>query len=118
MLKPIKTEEQYEEALETIWYLMDSQPALGTPKGDELDILVTLVEAYEVKHYPMPSVEPIEYLKSVMDSKHLKQSDLVPFIGHKSQVSKILNGKRELTISMIKNLSKGLNLPLQKLVGV
>ena len=118
MLKPIKTEEQYEEALETIWYLMDAQPALGTPKGDELDILVTLVEAYEVKHYPMPSIEPIEYLKLVMSSKHLKQSDLVPFIGHKSQVSKILNGKRELTISMIKNLSKGLNLPLQKLVGI
>ncbi len=118
MLKPIKTEEQYEEALETIWYLMDSQPAIGTSKGDELDILVTLVEAYEAKYYPLPSVEPIEYLKLIMESKHLKQSDLVPFIGHKSQVSKILNGKRELTLSMVRNLSKGLNLPLQKLVGI
>jgi HTH-type transcriptional regulator / antitoxin HigA len=111
MLKPIKTEEQYEEALETIWYLMDSQPTVGTSKGDELDIL-------EAKHYPMPSVEPIEYLKLIMESKHLKQSDLVPFIGHKSQVSKILNGKRELTLSMVRNLSRGLNLPLQKLVGI
>ena len=118
MLKPIKTEEQYEEALETIWYLMDSQPTVGTSKSDELDILATLIEAYEAKHYPMPSVEPIEYLKSIMESKHLKQSDLVPFLGHKSQVSKILNGKRELTLSMVRNLSRGLNLPLQKLVGI
>ena len=117
MLKPIKTEEQYEEALEKIWYLMDSQPVLDTPKGDELDILVTLVEAYEAKHYPIPVVEPITYLKSVMNTKHLKQSDLVPYIGHKSQVSKILSGKRELTLSMVKNLSRGLHLPLNKLVG-
>ena len=118
MLKPIKTEEQYEEALEKIWFLMDSQPVLGTITGDELDILVTLVEAFEAKHYPLPTVEPIAYLKSVMNHKHLKQSDLIPYIGHKSQVSKILNGKRELTLSMVKNLSKGLNLPLQKLVGI
>ena len=117
MLKPIKTEEQYEDALEIIWQLMDSQPAIGTPEGDELDILVTLVEAYEAQHYSITLQEPILYLKSVMEMQKLKQTDLIPYIGHKSQVSKVLNGKRELTLSMIKNLSKGLKIPIQRLVG-
>lgn len=117
MSKVIRTEEQYEDALERVYELLQSQPVLNSPEGDELDLLVTLIEAYEALHHPMTASEPVEYLKYRMQQLGLKQTDLIPFIGEKSLVSKVLNYKRELTLPMIKRLSKGLNIPVQRLIG-
>ena len=117
MTKIIRTEAQYDDALERVFRLLQSHPSLNTPEGDELDLLVTLIEAYEAVHYPMTASDPIVYLKNKMHQLGLHQSDLVPFIGDKTQVSKVLNHKRDLTLPMIKRLSKGLNIPIQRLVG-
>jgi HTH-type transcriptional regulator / antitoxin HigA len=117
MIKPIKTEEQYEETLERIYHLLQIHPQPQTEKGDELEVLVTLVESYEAIHYPMSTSDPIAYLKNKIAQNGLKQMDLIPFIGDKTMVSKVLNKKRELTLSMIKRLSKGLNIPVARLIG-
>lgn len=112
--KSIRDEANYEKALARTYELMQLRPELNTPEGDELDMLVTLIEAYEEIHYPMASINP----KHKMEQKNLKQKDLIPFIGDKTKVSKILSGKQELTISMIRNLAKGLNIPVQRLIDV
>lgn len=117
MIKPIKTEEQYEQALEQIYDLLQISPLPQTEKGDELELLVTLVEAYEAVYYPMSASDPVAYLQNKMTQNGLKQVDLVPFIGDKAMVSKVLNRKRELTLPMIRKLSKGLNIPITRLVG-
>ena len=117
MTKVIRTEVQYDAALERVYALLQNSPLPDTPEGDELDLLVTLIEAYEAVHYPMTASDPVIYLKNKMQQLGLHQSDLVPFIGDKTQVSKVLNHKRDLTLSMIKRLSKGLNIPIQRLVG-
>ncbi|HAK80413.1 HTH-type transcriptional regulator/antitoxin HigA [Runella defluvii] len=117
MIKPIKTEEQYEEALERVYHLLQTEPQPQTEKGDELELLVTLIESYEAIHYPMSASDPVAYLKNKMAQNGLKQIDLIPFIGDKAMVSKVLNKKRELTLSMIKRLSKGLNIPATRLIG-
>lgn len=118
MIKPIKTEEQYEEALERIYHLLQTDPQPNSEAGDELELMVTLVEAYEAVHYPMSASDPVAYLQNKMLQNGLKQVDLIPFIGDKALVSKVLNRKRELTLSMIRKLSKGLNIPISRLVGV
>lgn len=118
MMKVIRTEAQYDEALERVYTLLQSHPLLNTPEGDELDLLATLIEAYEAVHYPMAASDPVVYLKNKMNQLGLHQADLVPFIGDKTQVSKVLNHKRDLTLPMIKRLSKGLNIPIQRLVGM
>ena len=117
-IKPIRTEEQYDDMLERIFHLMKTKPALHSSEGDELDLLVTLAEAWEAIHYPMTASNPVAFLKSRMAQSGIKQADLIPFIGDKTQVSKVLNGKRELTLPMIKRLSKGLHIPIGRLVGV
>ena len=117
MTKVIRTEGQYDEALERVYELLQLHPLLNSSEGDELDLLVTLIEAYESVHYPMTASNPVAYLKSKMQQLGLHQSDLVPFIADHTQVSKVLNHKRDLTLPMIKRLSKGLNIPIQRLVG-
>lgn len=117
MMKVIRTEIQYDDALERVYNLLQNHPSLNTPEGDELDLLITLIEAYEAVHYPMTASDPVVYLKNKMLQLGLHQSDLVPFIGDKTQVSKILNHKRDLTLPMIRRLSKGLNIPIQRLIG-
>lgn len=118
MSKVIRTESQYDDALEKVYVLMQEHPAVDSPTGDELDLLVTLIEAYEAVHYPMTASDPVAYLKQRMVQMGLKQHDLVPYIGDKTQVSKVLNHKRDLTLPMIKRLSRGLNIPLHRLTGV
>ncbi len=117
MTKVIRTETQYDDALERVYELLQNHPALNTPDGDELDLLVTLIEAYEAVYYPMAASDPVVYLKNKMNQLGMHQSDLIPFIGDKTQVSKILNHKRDLTLPMIKRLSKGLNIPIQRLIN-
>ena len=118
MSKVIRTESQYDDALERVFNLMQTHPEPNTPEGDELDLLVALIEAYEYIHYPMTVSDAVSYLKAKMQQMGLNQTDLIPFIGDKTQVSKVLNHKRDLTLPMIKRISKGLNIPIQRLIGV
>lgn len=112
---PIRTELDYDTALVRIDQLMNAQ--LGTPAGDELDILVTLVEAYEAKHYPIPSCDPVEAIKFRMEQMGLEAKDLTPIIGSRSKVSEVLNHKRQLSITMIRNLHVQLHVPYESLLG-
>jgi HTH-type transcriptional regulator / antitoxin HigA len=106
----------YKNALLRIWELMNMQPEEGTREGNELDMLTTLVEAYEAVHIPMQPSDPIAFLKYKMEVDNIKQKDLIPFIGDKTKVSKVLNYRQELTISMIRKLSKGLSIPINLLI--
>lgn len=112
---PIRTPEDYDKALIRIDALMDAE--IGTPQGDELDILVTLVEAYEAKHYPMPVCDPVEAIKFRMEQMGLEPKDLTSIIGSRSKVSEVLNHKRQLSIAMIRNLHVQLHVPYESLMG-
>ena len=112
-IKPIKNEEDYTQTLGYIEILMDAKP--NTPQMDELEVLTTLVEAYEEQHYKIEAPDPIEAIKFRMEQEGLKQKDLVAIVGSKSRVSEILNRKRKLTIEMIRNLHKQLHIPIESL---
>ena len=112
-IKPIKSKEDYIATLNKIESLMDAKP--NTSQMDELEVLTTLVEAYEAQHYVIDAPDPIEAIKFRMEQEGLKQKDLVSIVGSKSRVSEILNKKRKLTIEMIRNLHKQLHIPVESL---
>lgn len=113
-IRPIKTEADYEAALARVGALMDAQ--LDTPEGDELDILTTLLESYEDKHYPINAPDPVEAIRFRMEQSGLIDKDLSDFIGHSGRVSEILNYKRKLTLAMIRSLHQGLKIPTESLI--
>jgi HTH-type transcriptional regulator/antitoxin HigA len=113
-IKPIKTEADYEAALREIEVLFDVEP--GTTEGDRLDVLTTLVEAYEEKHYDIPAPDPIEALNYYMESRGLTRRDLEPYVGSRARVSEVLNKKRPLTLRMIRKLHNGLDIPADVLI--
>jgi HTH-type transcriptional regulator/antitoxin HigA len=113
-IKPIKTEDDYHEALKEIEKLMFAQK--DTPEGDRLDVLVTLIEAYEEKHHPILPPEPVEAIIHQMESQGLSRKDLIPLIGSRARVSEILNKKRSLSITMIRELQKGLGISAEILI--
>jgi HTH-type transcriptional regulator / antitoxin HigA len=113
-LKPIKTEADYEQALQEIERLWDAQP--GTPEGDTLEILVTLVEAYEREHYELPPPDPIDALEYFMESRGWTRKALEPYIGSRGRVSEILGRKRPLTLAMIRRLEQATGIPASILV--
>ena len=113
-LKPIKTEKDYNMALKRLEEIFDAK--IGTSESDEADILGLMVDEYEKKHYPIEAPDPIEAIKIRMEELNLKQVDLVEVIGGKSRVSEILNRKRKLTVEMIRNLTKRLNLSPELLI--
>ena len=113
-IKPIKTVEDNEIALARIEILWDAQP--NTERGDELEVLATLVHAFEEAQYPIDAPDPIEAIKFRMQQQELEDADLVPFLGQRSRVSEILNRKRRLSIVMIRKLNKGLKIPLDCLI--
>lgn len=113
-IKPIKSELDYEAALKEIERLFESEP--GTPEGDRLEVLVTLVEAYEETHYPILAPDPIEAITYFMESRGLERNDLEPYIGSRARVSEILNRKRPLTLAMIQRLNAGLGIPAEALI--
>lgn len=115
-LSPIRTEADYEKVLERIDVLMELEPEIGSREGDELEILVILVEKYEEQHWHIAPPDPIEAIKYRMEEMGLKQKDLVPIIGSKSKVSEVLNRKIGLSLTMISNLSARLHIPLEVLV--
>ncbi len=112
-IQPIKNEESYELTLARVGELMNAVP--DTPEGDELDILVTLIEAYEEKNYPIEAPDPIEAIRFRMEQYGMSNSDLVQYLGSTGRVSEILNYKRGLSITMIRNLNSGLQIPLESL---
>lgn len=113
-IKPIKTEADHRAALREIELLMMAVP--DTPEGERLDILVTLVEAWERKHYPLDLPDPVEAIKFEMEQKGLTVKDLVPMIGKSNRVYEILNYKRSLTLNMIWRLNQQLGIPAESLI--
>lgn len=113
-IAPIKSEKDYDAALKRIETLMDAE--FDTPEGDELDVWVTLVEAYEAKHHPIAPPDPVEAILFRMEQLGLERKDLEPFIGHRGRVSEVLTHKRPLSLRMIKRLWKGLHIPLESLI--
>ncbi len=114
-IKPIKTEEDYKIALtrvEELWGVDEN-----TPEGEEFEVLFTLVEAYEEKHYPIPPPHPIEAIKFRLDQMGIKKSELNKYLGSRSCVSDILNGKRKLSINIIRKLHKKLKIPAETLIA-
>src|SRR6266853_2759143 len=107
--KIIKTEAEYQATLARIEKIFDARP--GTAKGDELELLLLLVETYEDKAYPIDPPDPIAALRFRMEQEGLKPKDLVPYIGSKSKVSEVLSGRRPLRLTMIRNLTDGLGIP-------
>jgi HTH-type transcriptional regulator / antitoxin HigA len=107
-VRPIQTEEDYEEALAEVDTLMNA--ASGTPEGARLDVLVALLEAYEARHWAIETPDPIEAIRVRMAQKNLRQRDLEPMIGSRGRVSEVLSRKRALTLPMIRRLAKGLDL--------
>jgi HTH-type transcriptional regulator / antitoxin HigA len=114
-IKPIKTKKDYEAALKKVDELFDSKP--NTPDGDMLDVLVTLIEAYERKHFAISPPDPIEAIRFRMDQLGIKQADLAEAMGGKNRASEVLNGKRELTINMARRLHKKFNIPAESLLA-
>jgi len=113
-IEPIKTSRDYRRALKEIEGLMGAKR--NTPEGDRLDILVTLVEAWESKHYPLDLPDPIEAIKYHMDQSGLQPRDLVPLIGNRNRVHEVLNRKRPLTLKMIRRLHQELGIPAESLI--
>jgi HTH-type transcriptional regulator / antitoxin HigA len=116
-IKPIRTEADYKAALKEVATLMEGDPALGTPDGDRLDVLVTLVQAFESRHYVIDLPDPIEAIKFRMEQQDLKPKDLEPMIGRSNRVYEILNRKRPLTMSMVRKLHTGLGISAECLIG-
>lgn len=114
-IKPIKTEQDYQNALERLAIIFDA--ATHTKEGDEADILSLLIENYENQYYPIEAPDPIEAIKIRMEAMNLKQKDLVGIIGGKSSVSEILNKKKKLTVDMIRALEQFLNISASVLVS-
>ena len=113
-IRLIKTEAEYHIALERLKLVFDAET--GSPESDEADLLGLLVDEYEKKHYPIEAPDPIEAIKIRMEEMHLKQVDLATEIGGKNRVSEVLNRKRKLTVEMIRNLTKRLNLSPELLI--
>lgn len=115
-VRPIRTEADYDEALVEVDALMDAVP--GTPDGDRFDVLVTLIEAYEARHWAIELPDPLEAIRIRMQQKNLHRRDLEPMIGSRGRVSEVLAGKRALTLPMIRRLSAGLDLRPDILIQV
>jgi HTH-type transcriptional regulator/antitoxin HigA len=101
-------------ALKQVEQLFDAAP--NTPEGDRLEVLTTLIEAYEERHYSIPLPDPVETILYHLDSRGISRRDLEPFIGSRARVSEVLNRKRPLTIGMIRKLHKGLGIPAEVLI--
>ena len=113
-MKPIHNESEYQEALERVEEIFDAKK--GSPEGDQLELLLILIDKYEKDHFPIELPDPIEAIKFRMDQLQMKPKDLAELIGYKSRVSEILNKKRKLTLEMIRKLHTSLNIPTDVLV--
>ncbi len=113
-LKPIKTEQDYNDALNRLSEIFDAKR--GSKAGDELEILSILIDKYENENFPIDLPDPVEAIKFRMEQMGMKQKDLVEVVGFKSRVSEILNKKRKLTLDMIRKISSTLKIPTDILI--
>jgi HTH-type transcriptional regulator/antitoxin HigA len=113
-IRPIRTKSDYRAALKEVERLWEADP--GTPDGDRVDVLVTLIEAYEATHYPIPAPDPIAAIEFMMEQKGLSRRELEPAIGSRGRVSEVLNRKRPLTLPMVRELSALLQIPAEVLI--
>ena len=116
-IHPVRTKADYKAALKEISALMESDPDLGTPHGDRLDILAILVQAYEAKLAPIGAPDPVEAIKFRMDQSGLSVKDHEPIIGKSNRVYEVLNRKRPLTLAMIRRLHQRLGIPAHILIA-
>lgn len=114
-IRPIRTSADHDRALARIAELMHAE--LGTPEGDELDILATLVDAYESREFPIDAPDPITAIEFRMEQQNLTRKDLEPLIGSRARVSEVLTGKRSLTLAMVRRLRSGLDISADLLIG-
>ena len=117
-IHPIRTKADYRRALREVSAYFDNEPEPGSADGDRFEILTTLVEAYEAKHFPIDAPDPIEAIRFRMEQGGLTVKDLVPSIGQPNRVYEVLNRKRGLTLEMIRNLHRNLGIPAESLIGV
>lgn len=115
-IRPIRTDEDYREALKNVSALFDDEPEPGTQEGDYFEIMITLIEAYESKNFPVDLPNPIDAIKFRMEQSGLSAADLAPAIGRTNRVYEVLNGKRALTLPMIWKLHDLFGIPAQSLI--
>lgn len=113
-IRPIKTIEDYQTTLAEIELLFNAEP--DTPAGDRLEVLTTLVEAYEQRHYSVPAPDPVEAIRYHMESRGLSRHDLETALGSRARVSEVLNHKRPLSLAMIRNLHSRFGIPAEALI--
>ena len=116
-IRPIHTHADYKAALKDVSALLDRDPAPGTPQGDRLDVLTTLIQAYEARHFPIDAPDPVEAIKFRMEQQGLSVKDLEPIIGQRNRVYEVLNRKRPLTLAMIRRLHSSLGIPAEVLIA-
>ncbi len=115
-IRPIHTDQDYRAALKQVSALFDNEPEPGTAEGDYFDVMVTLIEAYEAKHFPIDLPNPIDAIKFRMEQSGLSAADLAPAIGRTNRVYEVLNGKRALTLPMIWKLHQLFGIPAESLI--
>ncbi|WP_166221124.1 helix-turn-helix domain-containing protein [Pseudomonas atagonensis] len=115
-IRPIHNEEDYRAALKNVSALFDNEPEPGTPEGDYFDIMITLIEAYEARQFPLDLPNPIDAIKFRMEQSGLSAADLAPAIGRTNRVYEVLNGKRALTLPMIWKLHELFGIPAESLI--
>lgn len=114
-IKPIRNNDDLQSAFKRLELVYQAQE--GTPEADEMEILVTLIEAYERKYFPITPADPVDAIKFRMEQQGLTQKDLEPFIGSSGRVSEVLNHKRRLSLQMVKRLHDGLHIPYESLLS-
>jgi HTH-type transcriptional regulator/antitoxin HigA len=116
MLKPIKNNRQYEDGLARTYSLMQKNIRQDSKESDELEILSILIKEYENEHYPVPKPNPLEAIKFRLEQMNMSETELSEILGHRSRKSEILSGKRKLSLSMIRKLTKTLHIPAEVLI--
>ena len=115
-IQPIRSDDDYRVALREVSTFFDNEPEPGSPEGDRFEVLLTLVEAYEIKHFPADLPDPVEAIKFRMEQAGLTPKDLTPMIGRLNRVYEVLNRKRPLTLNMIWKLHEKLGIPAESLI--
>ena len=115
-IQPIRTDADYEAALKLVAPYFDNEPELDSDAGAHFEAMVTLIEAYEAKHYPIAPPDPVQAIKFRMEQQGLTAIDLVPMIGQRNRVYEVLSGKRKLTMAMVWKLHTGLGIPAESLI--
>src|SRR5437763_103479 len=118
MLKPIKNEKQYENALTRVYSLMQKNIKPDTRESDELEILSILIKEYEQEHYPVPGPNPLEAIKFRLEQMNMSEAELSEILGYRSRKSEILSGKRKLNLQMIRKIAERLHIPAEVLIQV